>query len=102
MRPGGALASMVQGGIGQEPGGPGEYRATTRKQGRAMAVKEIFAGLPWWVKWVAVPVILLVVFGGLIGSVVGFLVGLLFKILLAVALIAGVVYLVRRFTGSSS
>ncbi|POX40943.1 hypothetical protein C3486_11145 [Streptomyces sp. Ru73] len=67
-----------------------------------MAVKEIFAGLPWWVKWVAVPVILIVVFGGLIGSVVGFLIGLLFKILLAAALIAGVVYLVRKFTGSSS
>ena len=31
-----------------------------------MAVREIFAGMPWWVKWVAVPVIALVVFGGLI------------------------------------
>lgn len=67
-----------------------------------MAVKETFAGLPWWVKWIAVPVIVLVVFGGVIGSVVGFLVSLIFKVLLAVVLIAGVVYLVRKFTGSSS
>ncbi|MFD8741427.1 DUF5326 family protein, partial [Streptomyces sp. NPDC059618] len=26
-------------------------------------MQEIFSGLPWWVKWVAVPVIALVVFG---------------------------------------
>ena len=44
-----------------------------------MAMREIFAGMPWWVKWVAVPVIALVVFGGLIASVVGFVIGLLFK-----------------------
>ncbi|MFD6249145.1 DUF5326 family protein, partial [Streptomyces roseolus] len=46
-----------------------------------MAVQEILAGLPWWVKWVAVPVIAIVVFGGLIASVVGFVIGLLFKVL---------------------
>jgi hypothetical protein len=67
-----------------------------------MAVKEIFAGLPWWVKWIAVPVLVLVVFGGLIASVVGFVVGLLFKALLLVALVAGLVYLVRKFSASSS
>jgi hypothetical protein len=32
-------------------------------------MREIFAGMPWWVKWIAVPVIALVVFGGLIASV---------------------------------
>ncbi|MFJ6747978.1 MULTISPECIES: DUF5326 family protein [unclassified Streptomyces] len=67
-----------------------------------MAGKGIFAGLPWWVTWVAVPVILIVVFGGLIASAVGFLIAVLFKVLIAAALIAGVIYLVRRFTGSSS
>ncbi|MET8680379.1 DUF5326 family protein [Streptomyces sp. NPDC004647] len=67
-----------------------------------MAVKEIFAGLPWWVKWVAVPVLALVVFGGLIMSVVGFLAGLLFKVLLFAALVAGLVYVVRKFSTSSS
>jgi hypothetical protein len=38
-------------------------------------MREIFAGMPWWVKWVAVPVIALVVFGGLIATVVGFVIG---------------------------
>ncbi|MFJ2609769.1 DUF5326 family protein [Streptomyces sp. NPDC087425] len=63
---------------------------------------EIFAGLPWWVKWIAVPVIALVVFGGLITSVLGFVIGLLFKALVFVALVAGLVYVVRKFTSSSS
>jgi hypothetical protein len=54
------------------------------------------------VKWVAVPVIALVVFGGLIASVVGFVIGLLFKALIFVALVAGLVYVVRKFTSSSS
>uniref|UniRef100_A0AAU2V5U5 DUF5326 family protein n=1 Tax=Streptomyces sp. NBC_00003 TaxID=2903608 RepID=A0AAU2V5U5_9ACTN len=67
-----------------------------------MAAREIFAGMPWWVKWVAVPVIALVVFGGLIASVVGFLFGLLFKVLVFVALVGGLIYLVRRFMSSSS
>ncbi|MDN3259448.1 DUF5326 family protein [Streptomyces sp. CSDS2] len=65
-------------------------------------MREIFAGLPWWVKWVAVPVIALVVFGGLIASVVGFVVGLLFKALVFVALVGGLIYIVRKFTGNSS
>ncbi len=67
-----------------------------------MAVKEIFAGMPWWVKWVAVPVIALVVFGGVIATVVGFVVGLLFKALLFVALVGGLIYVVRKFISGSS
>ncbi|GGK65016.1 MULTISPECIES: DUF5326 family protein [Streptomyces aurantiacus group] len=63
---------------------------------------EIFAGMPWWVKWVAVPVIALVVFGGVIASVVGFVIGLLFKVLVFVALVGGVMYVVRKFMASSS
>ncbi|WP_107501373.1 DUF5326 family protein, partial [Streptomyces viridosporus] len=50
-------------------------------------MREIVAELPWWVKWVAVPIIALVVFGGLIASVVGFVIGLLFKVLVFVALV---------------
>ncbi|MCX4812383.1 DUF5326 family protein [Streptomyces sp. NBC_01239] len=65
-------------------------------------MREIFAGLPWWVKWVAVPVIALVVFGGLIATVVSIIVGLLFKVLVFVALVGGVIYVVRKFTSSSS
>ncbi|MFI6207235.1 DUF5326 family protein [Streptomyces sp. NPDC051041] len=65
-------------------------------------MREIFAGLPWWVKWIAVPLIALLVFGGLIVSVVGFVVKLLFKLLLFVALVGGLIYVVRKFTSSSS
>jgi hypothetical protein len=65
-------------------------------------MREIFAGLPWWVKWIAVPVIALVVFGGLIASVLGFLIGLLFKVLLFVALVGGLIYIVRKFMAGSS
>ncbi|MDW8807314.1 DUF5326 family protein [Streptomyces scabiei] len=65
-------------------------------------MREIFAGMPWWVKWIAVPVIALVVFGGLIVSVVQVVVGLLFKVLVFVALVGGLVYVVKRFTAGSS
>jgi hypothetical protein len=67
-----------------------------------MAVREIFADMPWWVKWIAVPVIALVVFGGMIASVVGFVIGLLFKVLLFVALVGGLIYVVRKFMSTSS
>ncbi|MEU7026636.1 DUF5326 family protein [Streptomyces sp. SBR177] len=66
-----------------------------------MAVKEILAGMPWWVKWIAIPVIALVVFGGLITSVLSFVIGLLFKVLVFVALVGGLIYVVRKFTASS-
>ncbi|MER8042668.1 DUF5326 family protein [Streptomyces sp. NPDC094032] len=64
-------------------------------------MKEILAGMPWWVKWVAIPVLALVVFGGLITSVLTFVVGLLFKLLVFVALVGGLIYVVRKFTSSS-
>lgn len=67
-----------------------------------MAVREIFAGMPWWVKWIAVPVIAIAVFGGLIASVVAFVVTLLFKVLLFVILVGGLIFVVRRFFTSSS
>ncbi|MCX4989795.1 MULTISPECIES: DUF5326 family protein [unclassified Streptomyces] len=65
-------------------------------------MREIFNGMPWWVKWVAVPVIALVVFGGLIASVVSFVVLVLFKVLIFVALVGGLIYIVRKFMSSSS
>ncbi|MDX3227014.1 DUF5326 family protein [Streptomyces sp. ME19-01-6] len=67
-----------------------------------MATKGILQGLPWWVTWVAIPILVLAVFGGLIMSVVGFVVNLVFKALLLVALVAGLIYLVRKFSSSSS
>jgi hypothetical protein len=68
----------------------------------AMAVREMYAGMPWWVKWIAVPVIVIFVFGGLIASVVGFVIGLLFKVLVFVVLVGGLIFAVRMFTSSSS
>ncbi|MEU0332303.1 DUF5326 family protein [Streptomyces sp. NPDC006193] len=65
-------------------------------------MRAIFAGLPWWVKWVAVPVIALVVFGGLIATVAAIVIKLLFKALLFVALVGGVIYIVRKFMAGSS
>ncbi|MEN3582815.1 DUF5326 family protein [Streptomyces sp. ZYX-F-203] len=65
-------------------------------------MREFFEGLPWWVTWIAVPLIALVVFGGLIVNVLGFVVGVLFKLLLFVALVGGLVYVVRKFTAGSS
>ncbi|WP_156728011.1 DUF5326 family protein [Streptomyces apocyni] len=65
-------------------------------------MQQIFAGMPWWVKWVAVPVIALVVFGGVIGWLIGVIVSLLFKVLVFAALVAGLIFVVRKFTSSSS
>ncbi|MEV6109326.1 DUF5326 family protein [Streptomyces sp. NPDC051940] len=67
-----------------------------------MSVSEIAKGLPWWVKWVAVPVLAIVVFGGMIMSLIGFIVALVFKVLLFAVLVAGLIFVVRKFTGSSS
>ncbi|MFJ3778541.1 DUF5326 family protein [Streptomyces sp. NPDC090075] len=65
-------------------------------------MREIFTGLPWWVKWIAVPVIALVVFGGLITAVISWVVFLLFKLLIFVALVGGLIYIVRKFMSNSS
>ncbi|AZK95166.1 MULTISPECIES: DUF5326 family protein [Streptomyces] len=67
-----------------------------------MAVREIVTGLPWWVKWVVAPVLVLLLFGGLVAHVVGVLIGLLFKALALVALVGGLVFVVRKFKGSSN
>ncbi|MFF0746815.1 DUF5326 family protein [Streptomyces sp. NPDC004111] len=67
-----------------------------------MAAREIFTGLPGWVKWVAIPALVLLVFGGTILAAIGTLIGLLFKLLLLVALVGGLIYVVRRFMSSSS
>jgi hypothetical protein len=65
-------------------------------------VKELFDGLPWWVKWVAIPVLAIAVFGGLVGSLLGLLFGLLFKVVIFAALVGGLVFVVKKFTSSSS
>ncbi|MDJ0383950.1 DUF5326 family protein [Streptomyces sp. G-G2] len=65
-------------------------------------MREIFAGMPWWVKWVAVPLLALIVFGGVIASVIGTLIGLIFKVLLFAALVGGLIFIVKKVTGSGS
>ncbi|MEU6702359.1 DUF5326 family protein [Streptomyces wuyuanensis] len=65
-------------------------------------MREILKGMPWWVKWVAIPLIALVVFGGMIANLIGFVIMLLFKVLFFVAIVGGLVYVVRKFMSSSS
>ncbi|WP_208948715.1 DUF5326 family protein [Streptomyces subrutilus] len=62
-------------------------------------IREVFAGMPWWVKWVAVPLLALFVFGGVITSILGALISLVFKLLLFVGLVGGLVLLVKKFSG---
>lgn len=65
-------------------------------------IRETFAGMPWWVKWVAIPLLVLFVFGGVITSILGALIGFAFKLLLFVGLVAGLVFLVKKFSGSGT
>jgi hypothetical protein len=91
----------IESGTSKDPEADPGHGASGRGV-RTRAMREIFAGLPWWVKWVAVPVIALFVFGGLILSVLHVLVTLLFKALLFVALVGGLIYVVRKFMAGSS
>jgi hypothetical protein len=61
-------------------------------------MKDVFMALPWWVRWIAIPAIALVVFGSVLVSVITMLVGFLFKVLLFVALVAILIFVVRKFT----
>lgn len=65
-------------------------------------IRGIFEGMPWWVKWVAVPLLVLLVFGGVITSILGALISFVFKALLLVALVGGLIFVVRKFKGTES
>ncbi|MCX4526811.1 MULTISPECIES: DUF5326 family protein [unclassified Streptomyces] len=65
-------------------------------------IRQIFAGMPWWVKWVAVPLLVLFVFGGVITSIIGALIGFVFKLLLLAALVGGLIFIVKKFTGGGT
>jgi len=65
-------------------------------------MKQAFMTLPWWVRWIAIPAIALVVFGSLIVTLITWIVGLLFRILIFAALVAILIYVVRKVTSSSS
>jgi membrane protein implicated in regulation of membrane protease activity len=63
---------------------------------------KVLKGLPWWVKWIGVPVIALVVFGTLVASLISFVVGLLFKVIVFVVLVGALVFVVKRVASGSS
>lgn len=65
-------------------------------------IRQVFAGMPWWVKWVAVPLLALFVFGGVITSILATLIGVVFKVLLFVGLVGGLIFVVKKVTGGSS
>ncbi|MFG2618688.1 DUF5326 family protein [Streptomyces sp. NPDC048507] len=65
-------------------------------------IRATFAGMPWWVKWVAVPLLALFVFGGVILSILSTLITFVFKALLFVALVGGLIFVVKKFTGRDS
>ncbi|MEU9142432.1 DUF5326 family protein [Streptomyces sp. NPDC048349] len=65
-------------------------------------IRELFAGMPWWVKWVAVPLLALFVFGGVITSILGALISFVFKLLLFVALVGGLIFMVKKFSGNGA
>ncbi|EDY45240.1 DUF5326 family protein [Streptomyces sp. SPB074] len=66
-----------------------------------MNMRELVADVPWWVKWVAVPLIALAIFGGVIVSILSVVVGLLFKVLVFVVVVAALVFVVRKVKESS-
>ncbi|MEU8773100.1 DUF5326 family protein [Streptomyces sp. NPDC048606] len=65
-------------------------------------IRALFAGMPWWVKWIAVPLLALFVFGGVITSILGALISIVFKVLLFAGLVAGLIFLVKKFRGDAS
>ncbi|MER7758406.1 DUF5326 family protein [Streptomyces sp. NPDC097619] len=65
-------------------------------------IRETLAGMPWWVKWVAIPLIALFVFGGVITSILSSLISFAFNVLLFAALVGGLVFLVKKFGGADS
>ncbi|MGW5848095.1 DUF5326 family protein [Streptomyces sp. NPDC055254] len=64
------------------------------------AIRETFAAMPWWVKWVAVPLLALFVFGGVITSILSALIGFVFQLLLFVALVGGLIFVVKKIGGT--
>lgn len=64
-------------------------------------MEKFFGALPWWVRWVVIPLIALFVFGSLIASIIGFLFSLAIKVVIFAALIGGVIFLWKQFSSRS-
>ena len=69
---------------------------------RTMTGREIWARVPWWVKWVVVPVVALFLFGSLIVGILSFFIGLLFMALMFVAVVGGLMFVIRKFLAGRS
>ncbi|GAB2912142.1 DUF5326 family protein [Streptomyces hainanensis] len=65
-------------------------------------MKAAFMTLPWWVRWIAIPTLALVVFGSLLITLITWVLGLAFRVLIFAALVAVLIFVVRKFTSSSS
>ncbi|WP_420000439.1 DUF5326 family protein [Streptomyces boninensis] len=63
-------------------------------------MSEVTKGLPWWVKWVAIPIVAFVAFISLIG-LIKWIVGIIFSVLVFAVVVAGLVFVVRKFSSSS-
>lgn len=66
-----------------------------------MGAKESCAALPSWIQWVGIIVVALLVFK-VVTWVLATVVSLLFNVLLFAAIVAAVIYLVRKFLPAST
>lgn len=58
--------------------------------------------LPWWVRWLVLPVLILIVAGWAIAWVIGMVLHVLFYIVLAVVVLGGLAILARKATAKLS
>lgn len=75
-----------------------KYQNATATKETTSVMDNLLKSLPWWVKWIGIPVIALVVFGGLVASLISIVVGLLFKVIVFVILVGALVFVVKRVT----
>ena len=75
-----------------------KYQNAAATKETTTVMENLLKNLPWWVKWIGIPVIALVVFGGLVASLISIVVGLLFKVVVFVILVGALVFVVKRVT----
>ncbi|WP_307815419.1 DUF5326 family protein [Streptomyces sp. 7-21] len=64
-------------------------------------MKQLFMALPWWVRWLAVPLVVLFLFGTLLIKLVTFVLSVVFWVVLAAVAVALGIFAVRKFISSS-
>jgi len=65
-------------------------------------MKTLLKNLPWWVKWIGLPVVALLFVGGMVASLISIVIGLLFKLIVFVILVGALVFVVKRVTSGGS